>query len=84
MPGKILLIGNQVFPEPPLPNATFTSFHSRSRYRHIPTATGEPGFREPPFYHAPSYREIIVIIRHLPYTMTMIGQEHNTRHFERA
>jgi len=84
MLSKILLIGNQMFPEPPLPNASLSSFDSRFRNRHIPAAGGEPRFREPPFYHAPSYREIVVIVRHLPYTMTMFRQEHNTRHFERT
>jgi hypothetical protein len=84
MPGKILLIGNQMFPEPPLPDASLSSFGSRCRYRHIPAAAGEPGFSEPCFYHAPSHRKIIIFVRHLPYTVTMIGQEHNPRYFERT
>ena len=73
MPGKILLIANQVFPEPPLPNATFPSFGSRSRYRQILIATSEPKFCKSPFYHAPSHREILIISRHLPYTVAMVG-----------
>ena len=83
MSGKILLVGNQMFPEPPLPHAALTSFRSRRWYRHITSAASEPWFCKPSFYHAPSHREIVVIIRHLPYTMKMIRQQHNTLHFER-
>jgi hypothetical protein len=42
MLSKILLIGNQMFPEAPLPNASLPSFDSRSRNQHIPAAGGEP------------------------------------------
>jgi hypothetical protein len=42
MAAKILLVANQVFPEPPLPNAALASLDSRRRYRHIPAATGKP------------------------------------------
>jgi hypothetical protein len=42
VPGKILLIGNQMLPEPSLPNASLSSFDSRFRNRNVPAATGEP------------------------------------------
>jgi hypothetical protein len=84
MHGKILLIANQMFPEPSLPNTSFPSFHSRLRYRYIPTATGKPKFRESPFYHAPSHGEIIVIWCHLPYKVTMVRQERRAENSKRT
>jgi len=84
MQGKIILILNQVFPKPSLPNAAFTSFSSRFRYRSILTAIGEPGFRESSFDHTPSYRKIIIVGCHFPYAVTMVGQKHDTQNLKRA
>lgn len=80
--GKILLVANQMLPEPPLPDTTLSSLGPRPRYQTIAAAADKPQSCRFPLYHRPSRGEIITIRSHLPNAVKMIGQQHHTQHFK--
>jgi hypothetical protein len=79
---KIVLVSYPVFPKSPLPDSAFTMHPSGLRYFCLTSAAGNPKFRKFFFDTGPSSREILVTFRQFPYTMQVVGQQHNCVHFE--
>jgi hypothetical protein len=77
---EILIVADQVFPKPALPDA---SFAARNAHRASRLGVGD-GFRKDDFDQPPAQRKIGVDGRQRPNRMDMIGQHHHSVDRKRA